>query len=327
MAFDIRRARPPRAVVRAYACAVEIRYLRSFLVLAEELHFGRAAARLHVTPSAVSQELKALETELGLRLVERTTHHVDGLTDAGRRLVVEATAVLERVDEAMAAMARVRTSQVGGLVLGVSAGVDPTLLAALLATATAGGGDVDIQPRRVTSAEAIPALARNELDAALIQSIPTEPDVSHLVVISEEIGVALPSGHRLAQRRSAVRAAELNGEPIAAYQRRRAEPMLYDGIVSQLVDAGFEPGPPQDMPTVESALSLVAEGEATVISFRFAREVTRTRHNGVVWRRFADATVRVPTVLVWCTNKRSTPLTSLVQAARDLAVASAKASV
>jgi hypothetical protein len=77
------------------------------------------------------------------------------------------------------------------------------------------------------------------------------------------------------------------------------------------------------MPTVEYALSLVAEGEVMVISFRVAREVVRTPHKGVVWWRFRVATVRVPTVLVLCTGKRSTPLTSLVQAARDLAAASA----
>lgn len=293
---------------------MDLRQLRSFTVLAEELHFGRAAARLHIAQPALSQQLKALEKELGLRLLDRTNRRVS-LTDAGRRLVVEAGAVLARMDEAMAAMARVRTGEVGRLVLGVSPGVDQALLAALLSAVAAHSSDVDVQPRQVTSAEGALGLVRNELDAALVHSVPDDTGLAHEVVSSDELGVALPSAHRLARRR-AIRAADLSGEPLA-WLRRRWEPALYDDVLAQLAVVGFEPGPPRETPNIETSLGLVAAGLA--VSFKFAREVAARRFVGVVWRPFADVTVDVPTSLVWRTGDRSPLLTTLLGAAREVA--------
>ena len=292
---------------------MEIRHLRSFAVLAEELHFGRAAQRLHVAQPALSQQLKTLERELGLRLVDRTNRRV-GLTDAGERLLIEATAVLARFDAAMASMARVRTGSVGRLVLGVSPGAAPAILRDLLEAVATGGESPEIEPRAVSSAEGITGLERNELDAILVHSVPDEPALSHLVLARQELGVALPSGHRLVRQR-AIAPAKLSGEPLI-WLRRRTEPALHDDVFGVLTAAGYEPGPPRGSANVETSLSLVAAGLG--ISFKLAHEVSRGRHVGVVWRPFDGVRVTVPTTLVWRRGDRAPLLTALVRAARKL---------
>ena len=302
--------------LRLSFATMDIRQLRSFVVLAEELHFGRAAERLHVAQPALSQQLKVLERELGLVLLDRTNRRVS-LTDAGSRLLGEARAVIDRMDEAMATMARVRTGEAGRLVLGVSAGVAAPTLRALLAAVAEHGPDAYVEPRQVTTAEGLLGLARNELDAVLVHAVPSERELACLVVSSDVLGVALPSGHRLARRR-AVPAAELNGEPLA-WMRRRWEPALYDDVMATLGEAGFEAGPARETPNVETSLSMVAAGLA--VSFKFAHEVARGRHVGVVWRPFADAQPVVPTALIWRRGDRS-PLLSTLRKAADQVAAS-----
>lgn len=292
---------------------MEIRQLRYFVALAEELHFGRAAMRVHIAQPALSQQLKALERELGLRLLDRTNRHV-GLTDAGQRLLVEATGVLARFDEAMASMARVRTGTVGRLVLGVSRGVDPSLLGTLLEEVTKASGAAEVEPRAVNSAEGLTGLTRSELDAVIVHAIPHQPTFSHIVLAEEALGVAVPSSHRLARQR-AIRPDLLSGEPLIWLQRRW-EPDLYDDVFRTLTRAGYEPGPSQKTPNVETSLSLVAAGLG--VSFKLAHEVSRGRHVGVVWRPFADVTVNVPTTLIWRRGDGAPLLATLVRAARTL---------
>ena len=291
---------------------MDIRHLRSFVALAEELHFGRAATRLHVAQPALSQQLKAIEHELGLRLLDRTNRRVS-LTDAGERLLEEARAVLTRMDEAMAAMAQVRTGSVGRLVLGVSPGVDTTMLQALLTDVATRTKAAEVQPRQVTSAEGLLGLARNELDAVIVHALPNDRSLAHLVLVSDELGVALPSGHRLARQRT-VAPAKLNGEPLI-WMRRRWEPALYDDVVDALSAVGFQPGPARETPNVETSLSLVAAGLG--ITFKKAHEVGGRRHVGVVWRPFAGVSVAVPTALVWRKDDRAPLVTAFVRAAKN----------
>ena len=100
---------------------MDVRQLRYFATLAEELHFGRAAERLHIAQPALSQQIKSLESELGLLLLERTSRGV-ALTDAGKRLRDEARGVIGRFDEAVETMRRVRDGTVGALRVGVFPG-------------------------------------------------------------------------------------------------------------------------------------------------------------------------------------------------------------
>lgn len=271
---------------------MDIRQLRCFIVLAEELHFGRAAARLHLAQPALSQQLKQLEHELGVRLMHRSSRHV-ALTPAGDRLVEEATAVLARFDAALAAMAEVRAGDVGRLVVGMTPGVDPVVVEQLVHAAVGPSPGIDVVAREVTTRDAIAGLMRHELDVALLRQRPRERGLVTMVLAVEALGVALPSSHILASRRTVAPAA-LSGEPLV-WMRRLMDPDVYDRVMGELTARGFEPGVARETPNVETSLSLVAAGAG--ISFKTRREAAG--RVGVRWRPLAGDAIEVATVLAW----------------------------
>src|SRR5262245_54230219 len=145
---------------------MELRQLQYFVTLAEELHFGRAAERLHIVQPAVSQQLRRLEAELGVQLVERSTRHV-ALTAAGERLLPEARAVLAAVERARASVGGPAT-----LRLGTTTGLGerlPRLLAALAPR--------EVELVRVPAATRLRRVADGTLDAALLRGVVSHPGV------------------------------------------------------------------------------------------------------------------------------------------------------
>lgn len=288
---------------------MDVRDLRYFLALADELHFGRAAERLHIAQPALSQQLKRLERELGLRLVERSSRQAV-LTDAGEVLRAEAVEAVARFDAVTAAMARVRQGKLGRLVLGMSPGVRPQLLRQLLA-ALGGDPTAAVETRAASGAEAPALLHRHQIDAALVHVVPRDAALAAQELERLPLGVALPSGHRLARRRT-VRPRDLTGETLI-WVSRSAEPVLHEQVMSALAGAGYRPGPTQHPPTVETSLNLVAAGLG--VSLKLRHELDQAPRRGVVWRPLGDVELTVPTALVWRRGDRSPLLTALRRAA------------
>ena len=136
-------------------CVVDLlRHLRYFVAVAEELHFGRAAARLHIAQSPLSQRIKALEETLGVELLVRTTRRVD-LTPAGALLLEEARGVVERVEQLESVVARIRTGDTGALRLGVSPDVPAGAVGELAARVAARYPELRIVPVEDASATAL----------------------------------------------------------------------------------------------------------------------------------------------------------------------------
>jgi DNA-binding transcriptional LysR family regulator len=297
---------------------VEIRDLRYFLVLAEELHFGRASARLHIVQPALSQQLKRLERELGVVLVERSSRQVS-LTPAGERLRREAAEVTRRFDRVEAVMARLRDGVDGRLVLGISPGIRPELLQSLVLAVTRTAG-AEVTTTAANSAEAAHLLEQHRVDAALVHGRIAERDIAHRVIDVVPLGVAVPSSHRLARRR-AVRARDLTGETLI-WIGRDVEPQLFDSVMGRLTAAGYEPGPTQHPPTVDTSLNLVAAGIG--VSLKFRHELRQAPRVGVAWRPFADVELEVPTVLTWRRGDRSPLLSKLRHAAGTSAAPDAR---
>lgn len=285
---------------------MDVRDLRYFLALAEELHFGRAAQRLHIAQSALSQQLKRLERELGLTLVDRSSRSV-ALTAAGTQLRREAADVVARFDAVGAVMAQLREDQQTRFVLGITPGVRAQLLHDLLTT-IGGAGYTDVRSRAANSAAAPMLLRRRDIDAALLHTIPADSELAHRVLERLPLGVAVPSTHRLARRRS-VRPGDLTGETLM-WVPRDAEPLLYDEVIAALTSAGYTEGRTQHPPTVDTSLNLVAAGIG--ISLKFRHELNQAPRRGVVWRPFADVDITVPTTLVW----RRHDATAAIQALR-----------
>src|SRR3954452_18699716 len=144
----------------------ELRHLRYFLVVAEELSFSRAAARLHMAASPLSAAIRQLESELGVELFARTTRHVE-LTDAGRRLLADGPGALAAVDEAFAGAVRAGRGVLGTLRLGSTPAARHEIRPALLARLRAEHPGIEVDASEATTGNLCRELVGRRLDVAI----------------------------------------------------------------------------------------------------------------------------------------------------------------
>ncbi len=217
---------------------MELKDLEYFVVVGEELHFGRAAARLHIVPAAVSQRIRGLEQELGVRLFERTSRRVR-VTPAGERLLVNARAIVSSVG-AMAALARALAAGASGQVaLGFAPNLSPFVSRLLMAIVDAHPG-LDIVGRSMWGAQALAAVRGGELTAALVRGPVTEADVVATPFGSyEDSFLAVPAGDALARRRR-ISLTTLEGRAVLVNERDVA-PHIHDTTVRFFAAHGVAP--------------------------------------------------------------------------------------
>lgn len=183
---------------------MDLRHLRAFVAVAEELHFGRAARRLYVAQPAVSQLVRGLEAELGVTLFERTSRRVS-LTWAGQVLLEEARDLLAREALLAERMTRIRAGETGEVSLGTIPALPPDLLPGLLTELRDELPDVHVVARSLPPGlTAAAALDRPDVDIALLRGEVTDPGISIVEVARERVGVALPAMDPLATRSSLV---------------------------------------------------------------------------------------------------------------------------
>ncbi|MGW0767147.1 LysR substrate-binding domain-containing protein [Streptomyces sp. NPDC002676] len=213
---------------------MELRQLTYFVAVAEELHFGRAADRLHIVQSAVSQQIQRLERELGAVLFDRSPRRVR-LTGAGERLLPEARAVLAAAEKARACVAAP-----AGLRVGTSTGLG-THLDRVLAAFAERAPDVPVELFSLPVGERLTRVAAGRLDAAFVRAAEPPPGVRVLPLWPDPLVAALPAVHPLAAR-AELDLADLAGLPLALTPRRN-NPALVDLVVGACHAAGFEPLP------------------------------------------------------------------------------------
>ncbi|MDP1848225.1 MAG: LysR family transcriptional regulator [Solirubrobacteraceae bacterium] len=217
---------------------MELRQLRYLVALADECHFTRAAAREHIAQPALSQQIRRLEAEVGLALVERTTRKV-ALTGAGEMLVARARHILSEMDAAQAELQTLAGVQGGRLSVGALHTMGPVDLSLLLASFHRNHPAVELTVREQSSEELAEMLREDVVDLAFLsvtERIQRRGLELHPLV-SEELVVVLPTPHRLAGR-DVVRLDELAGEPFIAF---RTGSRLRELLDSGAAAAGFEP--------------------------------------------------------------------------------------
>jgi LysR family transcriptional regulator, transcription activator of glutamate synthase operon len=217
---------------------MDLRQLRYLVALAEEGSFTRAAASEHIAQPAVSQQIRRLEEELGLTLVERTTRRVT-LTDAGALLVVRARRIMSELEAAETELQSLRGMHTGRVSVGTMHTMGPLDLSLALALFSQRHPNVHFTVREQSSEEMAEMLRIDELDLAFL-SVTEQVESRGLglqQLMSEELVVLLPPGHRLGRRRQ-VRMAELADEPFISF---RTGARLRELLVSAGREAGFEP--------------------------------------------------------------------------------------
>jgi LysR family transcriptional activator of glutamate synthase operon len=241
---------------------MDLRQLRYLVALAEELNFTRAAANEHIAQPALSQQIRRLEDELGLALVERTTRRVS-LTEAGQLLVVRARRILAELEAAAAELAAVRGVDIGHVTIGAMHTMGPVDLSLALATFHDRHPHVGLSVREAASEEMAEMLRIDELDLAFLSV--TERVESHGLglhqLLSEELVVLLPPDHALSGR-GQVRMAELAGEPFISF---RAGARLRELLFTAGRDAGFEPRVELESNDSQRVRRLVSRGSGVAI--------------------------------------------------------------
>jgi DNA-binding transcriptional LysR family regulator len=198
----------PEPINRSYGMGVELRQLEAFVAVATQLHFGRAAEKLHLGQPTLSELIKKLERELGTPLFTRTTRRV-GLTGAGAELLTRSKVILDDVAAATAAVRRIAEGASGRVRLGITPPVAPVLAPLLCAQFAVEAPDVAIELRRMWLPMLIRALTDAEIDVAITCGLVSEPEgIVSEVFCAEPLMVALRPSHRFTSR-SSVSLAEL----------------------------------------------------------------------------------------------------------------------
>jgi DNA-binding transcriptional LysR family regulator len=238
---------------------MELRHLRYFVAVAEELHFTRAAERLHMAQPPLSQQIRALEAELGVELFARTRRSV-ALTDAGRALLERARELLAAAQALPAELQRVARGERGLLRIGFSSTLPLTaLLRDVVAAHRRAHPDVALQLREMHTALQFEALRRDELDVGLVRYNEGTPDGIRLQVLRRDpLQLVVPTAHRFARRRS-VAIAECRDEAFIGFP-----PSMGTGSMPVLArlcaQAGFEPRIAQEAREATTQIGLVAAG-------------------------------------------------------------------
>ena len=243
---------------------MELRHLRYFVAVAEELHFSRAAERLHVAQPAVSEQVRKLEGELGVRLLNRTNRTVS-LTAAGATLLGEARRVLQQVEAARLALQEVRDGGAGRLRIGYTPASLPATVLRALQQVAASMADLRTALEPGFAHELIAAVRNERLDAAIV-SLPTGPTTGlRTTPLGEERTVAaVPVGHRHAVQ-PAIRLEHVAPERVVMLPREANRP-FYDAALAACQKAGLSPSLVEAPGgCVEPALLAVAVGAGVAL--------------------------------------------------------------
>ncbi|MEU8802224.1 LysR substrate-binding domain-containing protein [Spirillospora sp. NPDC048819] len=287
---------------------MELRQLEYVLAVAEELHFGRAAARLHVTQQSVSEQVRRLERELGGPLFARTSRRVS-LTTAGEAFLPEARRV---VDAARHALDVGRRAARGATEIRV--GYADDLGPRLFGLAVPRVPSLTVTPRPMTTPEQIAALSEHRLDLGLGWTPDVGAGLSSLLVAREPLVVALAEGHPLAGE-TALDPADLSHRPLAVVPRA-VNPLLHDRIIGQLVTCGVTVNVHQEIPSLDRMLPLVLAGSALGITVPSAAAANAVA--GVVYRHLSEPSPYIDCRLMWRAGDAGGAVAELVGVVREL---------
>ena len=237
---------------------VDFRRLRYFVTVAEELHFGRAARRLRIAQPPLSQQIAKLETELGCRLLDRTSRRVE-LTSAGHTLLAWSRGVFAQLSRGIEDTQRTARGQVGSLAIGFPASLAFGFLPRAFALYRKQFAEVHLRLDELTTGLQLRALLAGTIDIGFLREVWPDRSAFHAESVGWERFVAiLPREHRLARDKH-VRLSKLANEQFVLFPPK-AGPEFFDKIVSLCRDAGFYPQITQEAVEWQTIMSLVGAG-------------------------------------------------------------------
>ncbi|HEU5029261.1 MAG TPA: LysR substrate-binding domain-containing protein [Spirillospora sp.] len=292
---------------------MDLRQLRYFVAVAEELHFGRAADRLTMAQPPLSQAIRRLEADLGVELLHRSTRRVD-LTDAGRGYLARARKILGEVDEAAHEARRIAAGAVGHLTIGCVGSATYSLLPAISRGLSLELSGVDFSFRgEMLVPDQAAALRTGEIDLALLRPPIADLSLTVLPLRRDRLVVAVPADHALAALRQ-VDVADLADADLIVHSADRRS-VMYDVVLGLFRDAAVEPRIRHEVGETSTLVTLVAGGLGAAV---VPEPVTALALDGVVFRPLARPAVTVDLAIAHRTDRTEPHLARAVSVVRRI---------
>lgn len=292
---------------------MEFRHLRCFVVLAEELHFGRAAQRLSMTQPPMSLNIQQLETSVGARLFERNSRGV-ALTAAGQAFLPRAQALLQQAAQAAREACDVGHGIVGQLRIGFAGTVLFRGLPQVLRAFGAAHPRMRLTLQELSSSEQLVELVHDRLDLGFVHTTRVPPGFSQILLSRQPFVACLPVGHRLS-RGPALDLRELQGEAMAIVMRAVSSD-YHDRIVAACADAGFEPQLAYELRHWLGVVAVIGQGLAAGL---VPAALQQAGLSGVAFRPLKRSLPSYDTYCLWRTGRDMTALGAFLDAVRGRA--------
>ena len=292
---------------------MELRHLRYFIAVAEELHFTKAAERLHIAQPPLSQQIQQLEAELKVKLFHRQTKRQVQLTEAGKVFLQEAYQLLVQLETAVALTQRIGRGQTGRLRIGFTSLVIYDLLPLILQEFHAQFQEVELVLRELTTSQQEQALRDSLIDVGFAHPPLEDDTLSYKCIHKQTLVVALPSTHSLAQPEQ-ISVRSLLNEPLIVFPRYLA-PGLYDRIMSLFEQENCQPNITQLAIQMQTIIALVSARMGVAITPSSLQNLQRP---GVAYRPIVEQVPVIETAVIWQPESLTPILENFLQLTQKL---------
>ncbi|MBE0616253.1 MAG: LysR family transcriptional regulator [Burkholderiales bacterium] len=294
---------------------MDLRHLRYFIAVAENLSFTRAAERLHIAQPPLSLQIRQLEEELGVTLLHRTRRIVE-LSDAGRIFLEQARQIIRATQSAVVQAQRAQRGEIGQLAVGFFEHMSYTLLPPVLSAYRERFPSVDVKLRWFPVIGQADALARGDVDISFMRAVPGIEEVQRQTILTDKLMLALPATHPFAARNK-IALRTCADERFIMYVPNLA-PDFHNMIIGMCANAGFMPQIALEVGQVYTALGLVSSGAGLAF---VPTSVKGVKFNGVIYKPITGRTPKIEVMLGWRQRIPSPLLMAFVETAKLVAQA------
>lgn len=291
---------------------MELRHLRYFMAVAEELHFGKAATKLHIAQPPLSQQIQQLETELGFKLFYRTKRQVS-LTEAGEVFLRETQQIFQQLERAISTGKKISRGEQGELSIAFVSSAAYNVIPSILRNFRTLVPEVKLQLKELTTKEQLQWLTEERLDIGFVRPPVDKPEFNSQIILWETLIVALPENHYLAHRDN-ISCQSLAEESFIFFPRNLA-PELYDRVISLCQQANFCPQIVQEATQMQTIVSLVSAEIGIAIVPESIQNLQRT---GVIYRSLIEATSQPAIAIVWRKGDRSAVVAKFIDSIANI---------
>ena len=290
---------------------MELRHLRYFLAVAEELHFGRAAARIHIAQPPLSKQIQQLEKEIGVQLFKRSKRSVE-LTNAGKIFQREALGILKSLEHAIKKAKLAGWGDAGWLSIGFIASSTYDVLPIILREFKKKHPQVELVLQEIQSSEQNQALREGRIHVSFARFPKSESGLVFETIFSEQLVAALPQAHPL-NKKGFLRLADLANEPFIL-QPHPPSPHT-DNTLQIFANAGFTPQIVQTVEEVHTALGLVAAGIGITL---LPSSIQNVQMRGIAFRKLKNPTPILEMKMGYRADETSPALASFIETVHSI---------